>query len=339
MKKTLKYNFLFAAAAIGLLASCDQEDDSTLVQGYKPTINIDNTQFSVAEGEDVTINLSTNDPFYKTMEMKIELVGGNATFRDYTVDGDGDPATSEETGVDDGMGAIGHKLSFPAYASDYSFTIQPIIDMLPEGTETMKLRLYSAANSNGIIDQVITINVANYASNDVAVELDWTHTTADAHGTLVGGTYIGTDGKEHDFADWDFDFYVFDTDNPTATSPEYTGGASATGDAPEKALLLETDLVDGDYYVFVDFFARGTAPAKKFQFDINLNVAKVGVWNYSLPLKYFSDSPLTGAPVAKITKTGTTYTLVDYTTNEVLITGKMSDLTSTIRTFKKMKRN
>lgn len=321
MKKTLKYNFLFAAAAIGLLASCDQEDDSTHVQGYKPTIHIAETDFSVTEDQEVVIDLSTNSPFYKTMEMKLELIGGTATFRDYTADGDGDPETSEETGVDDGMGAIGHRLSLPAYASDYSFTIKPIKDMLVEGPETIKLRLYSAGNSNGIIDQVITINVADYVSNDLALELDWTKTTADKHGTLHGGTYVGTDGKVHEFAEYDFDMLV--TTNTAGTGTDYADFAAQTGNAPESAELLNDDLADGDYYVVVNFYARAAvAPAKKFQFDMKLTAAKFGIWNVQLPLTYFSDSALGNKAVAKITKVGTTYTMTNQATGEVIITGR-----------------
>jgi hypothetical protein len=335
MKKIYRNKFLLSVLlASSVLVSCDQDNPTENERVSKPVIEVDQTEFSVTEGDEITINLSTVQPINNTMEFKVELIGGTGSFRDYTTSGD-------ETVEDDGMGVIGHRFSFPAYATDYSFTITPELDMFVEGAETLKLRVYSMGNSNGALDKIININVADYVSNDIAIELNWSKTRPDRFGTLVDGTYLDAAGDEHPFTDYDFDFYVFD-----AAFNEVTGFAAATGNAPEKAVLLDADLVDGDYYIIPDLYDSGTDPAVRFKFDINLKVAKYGVWYHSMPLTYFSDNAVSapsglngGETLAAIlTKSGTTYTLSDFNTGDVLASGKAAQLRERIRAIKNIRR-
>jgi hypothetical protein len=335
MKNILKYNFLFAAATIGLLSSCSEDDDKTLARGFKPTLTVDQTSFSMTEGDEITVNVTASQAINKSMEFKVELVGGTASFRDYTSSGD-------ETVVDDGQGVIGHKFSIPAYTTDYSFTIGAVKDMLPEGAENMTLRIYSMGNANGSIDQQITVNIADFVSNDIAIELNWSKTRPDAFGTLSNGTYVGVDGDDHEFGDYDFDFYVFDA----VTFDEVTGYAAATGASPEKAVLADADLVDGDYWIVPDLYDSGAEPEERFKFDIELRVAKYGVWYHAMPLNYYSDNAVS-APfglnggetyAAILTKAGTTYTLSDFNSGDVLASGRLAQLRERIKAIKKIRK-
>ncbi|CAM3637880.1 hypothetical protein FSS13T_02510 [Flavobacterium saliperosum S13] len=335
MKKVYRNKFLLSVLlASSVLVSCE-DDDSTLNERYsKPVIAVDQTTFSVTEGDEITINLSTLAPMSGSMEFKAELIGGTASFRDYNTSGD-------ETVEDDGQGIIGHRFSFPAYATEHSITITPELDMFVEGAETMKLRLYSMGNANGALDQEITINIADYVSNDIAIKLDWSKTRANRHGNLEEGHYLDADGDEHPYTDYDFDFYVFDAD-----FNEVSGFAAATGNAPEKAVLLNADLADGDYYIIPDLYDSGTDPAERFQFEINLEVAKYGVWYHSMPLTYFSDNAVSapnglngGETLAAIlTKSGTTYTLTDFASGDVLASGRVAQLKERIKAIKNIRR-
>lgn len=308
MKNILKYNFLFAAATIGLLSSCSEDDDKTLARGFKPTITVDQTSFSMTEGDEITVNVTASQAINKSMEFKVELVGGTASFRDYTSSGD-------ETVVDDGQGVIGHKFSIPAYTTDYSFTIGAVKDMFPEGAENMTLRIYSMGNANGSIDQQITVNIADFVSNDIAIELNWAQRRPDAFGTLSNGTYVGVDGDDHEFGDYDFDFWVED-----AGGTAIDGYVGATGNTPEFTELLETE-ADGDYYVYVDLYAAGVAPEKRFKHDLKINIAKYGAWYTTVPITTYSDEVFSDY-VIKITKTGTTYRVADAYTDTEIISGR-----------------
>ena len=144
-----KYNFkyILAVAALSVFAtSCSEDEDATKERVVKPVVTASQTSFSVTEGETVTIDLTTDTRYFRTMDYKLELVGGTGSFRDFT-------STGTETILDDGWGIIGHKITFPAYAETASFDVTPILDLLPEGAETLVFRLYPMGNSNGLIDE------------------------------------------------------------------------------------------------------------------------------------------------------------------------------------------
>ncbi|ESU29291.1 hypothetical protein FLJC2902T_06870 [Flavobacterium limnosediminis JC2902] len=323
---------MFAAAAIGLLSSCSEDDDTTLERGTKPVVTAAETNFSVEEGQVVNLVLNTETPINKRMDFKLELVGGTASFRDYIVEGDGNNTTDEETNIDDGWGLIGHKVYFPAYASTHTVDITPIFDLLPEGTEEIKLKLTSMGNANGSVaaaSEMITITVTNKTSNDFVAIADWSQTVTDSHGTLVEGDYVDNSGGDHHaLCAFDFDLELYDS-NFAVVEQDYDN-------CPAEITLAET-APNGAYFIVPSFWSRArpttAIPAEDIKFKMKVTMAKPGVWHHVVNIDDVWKYSLGGAnegfadayQVAGILiKTGTTYELQDVDGN-VLAQGRMAD--------------
>lgn len=317
--KRNNYKFLLALACFGFLAACSEDEDATKERAVKPVVTAAQTSFSVVEGETVSVDLTVDTPYFRTMEFKVELVGGTGSFRDYTVD------NGDETVVDDGMGAIGHKYVFPAFASTATIDITPLVDYFPEGTETLVLKITPMGNSNGLVangSDIITITVGNTELNEVQSDLTWASTT-NAHGNIVDIEYLGNDGAKHSLADVDFDLLIFGPANI------FTG---ATGDHPELAKIAGTR-PNGYYDFYVDLYETPSGPTYGFKTRTNffpvLTVSKPGVWVHSFDLRNIWSSADPGSAsgaasdvwVGYVEKSGTTFTLFD-TLDEELATGK-----------------
>lgn len=329
MKNFLKYNYLFAVAALGVLSSCNNDDDSMSDRLAKSEVSLAQTAFSVTEGETVTLTLNTDTPINKRMDFKLEIAGGTSTFRDYTCSG-------TETTPDDGWGVIGHKISLAAYQSSATVDITPIIDLLVEGSETIVLKMIPMGAANGSVaagSETITINVADYVSNDVGIELVWDQNSFNSHGNVVEGVYEyldGADVEEAHFTDYDFDIYLED-----AGGADVTGYAGATGNSPE-FVTLDAALPDGDYFIYVDLWAAGPDPIEPFDHDLKINMSKYGVWSTTVAIPTNS-SEVFSDYVLVITKTGNTYTVSDYATSDVIISGRKANMKEKIKALKKMR--
>lgn len=326
MKKN-SFKFLLAAAAFGFLTSCSEDDNATTgARVEKPIVSADATNFTVTEGETVTVNLTTNTPYFRPMAFKLELVGGTGAFRDFECSG-------TETVLDDGWGVIGHKLSFPAFAEEASFDITPVLDFLPEGTETLVFRLYPMGNSNGLVDEAsetITVTVNNGTSDDVVTVVDWSENSYNAHGNLVEGTYVDADGDEHAFCDYDFDLEIYDA--------AFDYHATSYSSCPEQASVLGTD-ADGLYYIVPSFWtvAGPIEPAEPIGFNVKVTIAKPGVWVNESVITLWNTTDggaVEGNPDAYqiagiLTKAGTSYVLEDMDGN-VLASGRQQALQNRI---------
>jgi len=313
MKKIKLYNLALLFALGGVFTSCNDDDDATKERSVKPVISVVQNNFTVTEGEIVTINLTTDMPFKEAMGLKLELVGGTGSFKDYVCSGD-------ETTLDDGFGVIGHKLSFPAYSTSASFDITPVLDYLIEGTETLEFRLYGMGNSAGIVaDETITITVNNGTSDDVHVVVDWSQSFTNSHGNVEPGEYLGADGNGHEYCDYDFDLEIFDGSfNYFDVSYE---------SCPEM-VIIPSSAPDDFYFIVPSFWTNaGTAaPASRINFKVKVTVAKPGVWVNEMNIDDVWNSvqggEVQGFPDAYILshvliKTGTTYVLEDENGNEL----------------------
>lgn len=325
MKLRNIYKFMFATALVTSLVACSEDEDVTKERVVKPVVTASQTSFSVTEGETVTINLTTDTRYFRSMDYKLELVGGTGSFRDYT-------STGTETVIDDGWGIIGHKISFPAYAETASFDVTPIFDLLPEGAETLVFRLYPMGNSNGLIDsasETITINVANATSDDVITTVDWSQNKYDTFGTLVEGSYLDAEDESHAFCDYDFDLEIFDLNSG------FDYFATSYSLCPETATISGTE-ADNTFLIVPSFWtsAGPTAPAEDFTFKVKVTVAKPGVWVSEVDYNNTWNTAVGGSvqgnpdayvPVGLLTKTGTTYTYEDLDGN-VLASGRGASL-------------
>lgn len=313
--RKLNFKYFVAFAALGFFASCEPENETTDARVVKPVVTAAVTSYTIAEGATATVNLTVNTPYFRSLDYKLELVGGTGSFRDFTCSG-------TETVLDDGWGVIGHKISVPAYASTASFTITPTVDFLPEGQEKLIFRLYPMGNSNGLVataSELITVTVNNTTSTDLKTELKWA-TTFNAHGNFDDIYYAGVDGSSHSLEAYDFDLLIFGPSNI------FTG---ATGAEPEYATIASTR-GNGDYELWIDLWdtprgvtavvGTGYKPTTFLGLKPILTVGKPGVWYREMDLSGIWNSNTgpsavagndASAYVGKVTKNGTTYTLFD----------------------------
>ncbi len=325
MRKISGIKYLAMVVLAASVTSC-LDDDNVVSTVERPIISVDQTEFSVTEGETVTVNLTMDRALNASSGLVLQLADGSEmTFREFETSG-------SETGIDDGQGMIGHRFDFPAYTTTMSIDITPLIDLDVEGSEVLRLRLTGGFNGNSLVgddSQIITINVADYVSNDVGARLVWDQTTADDFGTLHEGTYSTAAGGTAHFYDYDFDIYVIDA----SSFDEVTGYAGATAASPESVVISE-DLPDGEYWIIADLYAAGPAPAAVFSHDMHMQISKFGTWSVTIPVEYASNHPTSQAGgglaggetiVAVLQKTGSTYTL-ENEAGDVLAQGRMSSL-------------
>ena len=314
--RKINFKYIVAFAALGFFASCEPDNDTTNARVVKPVVTAAVTSFTIAEGQTATVNLTVNTPYFRTMDYKLELVGGTGSYKDYSTSG-------TETVLDDGWGVIGYKISVPAYAATASFDITPLADYLPEGAETLIFRLYPMGNSNGLVaasSETITVNVSNTVLNEVQMDLTWA-TKTNAHGNLEDIMYAGVDGFDHSMEAYDFDLYV---------DPGLYPGA--TGAEPEFDRIASTS-ANGDYEIYIDLYdsprrlaggaAAGTGyrPTTLLNLTPVLTVSKPGLWVKEIQLSNIWTSntipsrvggAFTAAIYAgKVTKAGNTFTLFD----------------------------
>ncbi len=340
MKKIFRNKFILAAAILGVMASCSEDDDVTLdTRSVKPVVSIDQTAFSLTEGESFTVVMTADKPTNTPMDFKLELVDGNGSFRDFEV------TNGTESDSDVGAGKIGYIVTMPAYATTYSFTVSPILDLDVEGTETYVFALTSAVNARGLVAEgssTITATVADFTSDDVGVRLTWDGNTYNSFGNLVEGTYktLNSSGQPTDasFTDYDFDLYIVNT----ATFDVIEDGA--TGDSPENSMLT-ADMPDGDYWLIADLYTKGPAPITPHTLNVSMQVAKFGHWSVTIPIGSYNNTHPVSAPagldggetiVATITKAGTMYTLKNEE-GDVLAQGRMASLAKQLKSIKARK--
>lgn len=347
MKKILRNKLLLGVVVAAGLASCNynEDDDDTLnTRLDKPVVTLSATSFSVVEGESASITLTADKAVAVPMVFKLELLpGSTGTFREFTVEGG--EITDEPT---DGSGVLGYHITVPAYTTEYTFDITPILDLDVESSETFNLRIYGSSSAAGRIaddNENFNIEVANGTSNDFRAELDWSGTYADAYGVLHPGTYIGADGLEHDYCAFDFDMEILDnTFTPVyydwnncpaiATLP---GVGNPEGEAP-----------DGEYYIVAAFYTNAIAAAAVPQggdliYPVKLAMGKPGVFVHKADLStsysyaqggYADGNDSAYKPVGILTKTGATYVLTDFDDPSIILAqGRMAD----IRNFKRNK--
>jgi hypothetical protein len=320
IKKVLMLSLL-----VGTLFSCNK-DDGTLenVRLTKSVVTLDRTTDSAIEGNAITFTLNVDTPYKTAMDYKIEVYdeGTTASFRDFTCSERG--VMLDETTTDQGgfpQGKIGYILQVPAFATSTTFTIKPTKDLLKEGNEVLKLRLVSSGNGLLKINpnsEILTINIADYVSNDVGISLTWDKST-NWFGTIVDRPYLGTDDKMHDTSLFDYDMYIYDS-----SGTDITANVAATGNNPEFFELLATQPNDV-YDVYFEIYATGLIrPKAAFNEDIQLTISKYGVWSTTIKVPLDTNNNF-GAVVAQITKTGNSYVVTDYNTNAVLASGKMAN--------------
>lgn len=327
----MKYkNFIAAFALLGILSSCDKEDDITADGTIKPVVTADATTFNVTEGDVITVTLTTNTPYKTKMDFKLQQIGGTATrLDDYTTSG-------SETVVDDGWGAIGDKITLPAYATSTTFQINTNFDVYSESAETIEFLLIGAGNGVGLVNeasQKITVTIANKASNDYYVKLDFTGSYLNTHGNVETKTFKGR--KPSDIADQDYHFCDLDLDLEV-----YDSGFNVVADSysscPEE-LTLSSSLPDGTYYIVPSLWSFNTIASVGtvgVKIPAILTSGKMGVFSETFDMSTVWNTK-TATPdyqlVRELEKVGNTWTLKDANTGDVIASGRAASLLDVIK--------
>ena len=340
MKNIFNYKFVAVVFSLGMLSSCNDEETS-YENSVKPIVTTQQTTLTIAEGASAPVTLNLDMPFKEKCELKIEIVGGTGSNDDFDTDGD-------QTITDDGWGLLGYKLEIPAYATSYTFNINAILDLLPEGTETLKLKLSSAGNSNAIVDggsEFINVTINPTVSTDFYAKFDWSGSSKDAHGTTLPGEYKGVDDKLHEYCGFDFDLEIYDA-GFTLVDASYSS-------CPEEITLDGATTPDGDYIIVPSFWTKAIAATSvpksgEIIYPAVLTMSKPGAFVHTVDMTGLFKYSVGGAndtpsnpdayiPVAVVTKTGTSYVLTDYNTSEVLAQGRMQAFINAIKNKKSKK--
>jgi hypothetical protein len=351
MKKILNYN-LFAVAALVLLSSCNNDYDTTYTSSVKAiaTTDVLPAGLTIAEGTSTAVTITLDKPLNIKTDMKIEVLSGTGVFRDFTVTYGANEPLDIETSTDDGWGLIGYKITIPAYTTSFTFNINAVLDLLPEGTENLVLKLTPAGNGVALLapgSELINLTIPNTTSNNFVVNMEWNGDHPDAHGTIVPTTFTGTDSKEHEMCVYDFDLEIYDDTFSATPYFDYDNcPATVTIDAADP---------DGDYIVVPSFWTIGSVAATNVNipksgdiiFPVKVTMAKPGVFTHTTDMTgkftYKKKGAVQGnpdayIPIAIITKTGNNYVLTDYDTAEVLGSGRYANLLNNIKNKMKNKR-
>ncbi len=329
----MKYNHIASIFALAVaVSSCNKEDDSVFdTRNVKPVVTVDATSFpSLVEGTDVTLTLTTDIPYKTDMDFKISLVGGNGSFRDFKVSSPVEGRVTEST-LTDGQGEIAYLIKFPAYAKTTTVTLTAASDDLPEGIENLILELAPSLNSIGNVaaaSKNINMTIANVTSNDLTLYLDWSGSEPNRHGTPTNATYLNNAVPKvsREFSGIDMDFYVYDSDDNPVVEME-------TGELPE-VITLPASTPDGTYYTTSYYYsipANALTTPKGVNIPLKIVSTKSGVFYNVLDKTglYTTLSPADGAgaeqPLTKIVKSGATWTILNYTNDEILTSGKSAN--------------
>lgn len=341
MKNIFNYKFMTLSFAFLALTSCN-DDEATFTKSVKSVATISQTSVTMTEGQTVPLTITLDRANNDKSDLKIELVSGTGSFRDFSVSYGANTPLDLETTTDDGWGYIGYKLAVPAYASTFTFDLNAILDNEVESAETLVLKLSTAGNGLSVVDessQLITVTVNPGTSNDFVARMEWDNVKPNAHGNLEEQTYVGVDDKPHSFCGFDFDLEIYDENfNPVIV--DYDNCPAET--------ILPSDAPNGDYIIVPSFWSRtvsaGSVPKSgEIIYPVKMTMAKPGVFvnqrDMTGSYKYsvggaVQNNPNAYIPIAVVTKTGTNYILADFDTGDILAQGKMSNF---VKAFKNKK--
>lgn len=254
MKIKFKNNIVaggFVLAALFLTSCVNNEDNfEDYPTSPKPLVTATTTEFTVVEGQTVNIPLDLEYAIDKPIQLQIIVTGGSATiFEDYEI---GDSGIS----ADNGNPNTGFIVLFAPYTQSLSIPFDAILDMLPEGSETVNINIAAtgvrtALTKDGGINMSITIE--NFASDDFFVNLNW------------------------DDCDDDFDLEFYDS--------AFNLIGTSYSDCPEGLVWENGDLADGTYYLDVSLYtlvSEGNGPM-----NVTLDLGKVGTFVETVDLSSY----------------------------------------------------
>jgi len=231
MKKDIAYKLLGLVFIIAGMVACDtasQDTEPVISPDGYPMATITPAATTVAEGDQLIINITTDKMIERSLTFAFTQTGGTADADDYEV----------TTAV------------IAPYSKSAQMVITPVIDADITASETLEgeIGVYSIAekyllNPNTVNPVNVSFTITNTPSPDLDISFSW---NAD----------VVIDEETYDAADYiDFDFIVcpetgFDITDPWAT--EIGIYDAATGSHPEHMTLSGLD--DGVYLLVADLY-------------------------------------------------------------------------------------
>lgn len=316
-----------------IFTSC--QDDDSLARRGKPTVSIDVNSKTVTEGETATFDLTVEYAISEPIDIRIDVLDAQGNPIPVT-EPVGDPNSGNgyspldledisvpyDTWFESGyfsygyLGGSGYITTIPAYSNTFQVNIDAKLDYFPEGTETVNFRVTATDRMEGKIDEVITVNIDDYVSDELVATLSW------------DGDYIADP-----CADLDFDLELLDgaftyIDFSYANCPEEI---TILGTAPDDTYTLDVSLWEA--------FVTGDLDIPVF-----LTFAKPGVFVETVDLSSLyplaDGGAVNGNPNAynsfTIVKTGTTYTITDASAT-VIASGRTAEYRMSIEEKKALK--
>lgn len=288
---TKNYKSIFsyvAALTVGLfMVSCDQEDDtgySTLIPNATDLgITTEITDITLVENNSVyEFTASISEVQLADVKLYAFQVGGDATL--------GDDFTLDQS------------LVIPAGSKSVSGEIKIIQDDVYEETETAKIQIGNNKTANATqASATMNFTILNYEEGDLVIDLSWAmaSATTDDSGSEIDPT---------DFADMRL---------LISSNPDNEGDIGQADGGSFETFVLEADLPDGDYYIVTDFYAANSDIVRDM--NLHLNLYQLGVVNddtydYANAINNLGTCDLNFYVMAKIIKSGTTYSLEDVST-------------------------
>jgi len=234
MKKDIAYKLLGLTFVVAGMVACDtasQDAEPVISPDGYPTATIAPAATSVAEGNELIINITTDKPIERSMTFTFKQTGGTANEDDYSVE----PAV------------------LAAYTKSTQMIITTNVDFDYTATETIigEVGVYSIAerymlNQNTVNPTQMTITINNTVSPVLNVSFSW-----NADVVIDGDTYDAAD-------EIDFDFIVcpeedFDISDPWLTEIGIYDAASSN--SPEEMAISGLD--DGTYFLVADLYNNG----------------------------------------------------------------------------------
>lgn len=264
------------------IIACSEDDltGASTLSATAPslTVSLDfaNDQTLVEQEISYGFTVSISEPQIVDININLSMIEGTATLGDDF--------------------SIPPNVTIPAGSTSVSDVISIHADELIEDTETaiIKIATGTEANVTDINDQTVSFSIANLTEGDLAITMSWSTSTTitDNFGSPIDATNAG-------------DLRLLITDTPYTTVIGEADGASF------EAYTIESDLNDGEYYVVADFYASTDIPTN---FDLTLTFDQTGVINsqthtFAEALNNASICEDNYYVMAKITKTGDSYTL------------------------------
>lgn len=246
-KKYLNIGFLSLFAGLVLFSCSDDETD--YVSNAKPVITASTTTFTVDEGNNVTITLTSNVASSFPMQIKLDVLSDSED--DVSIPG-------TPVGIGEGLGVDGYLITFPANATTFTFNIGAVLDEEFEETENVKIRMSSTGTMYGAINpasEYINLTINNVASNTLNLTFDW-----EQNFEFGGDAYSLCDLA------YDVDIIVLDEDGNDLNVAD-----AQTGDCPEHLTMNLEDYPDGTYLL------------AGLLWD-NAGIAGVGIPEFNIPM-------------------------------------------------------